>query len=325
MLFKVKSLVIVICLLASNLAFGQPMQNRLNTGHVVTFGDSLTDNDYLFLLPPPFGNVYGPIAYGQDPVEAFYSKAAQPGDQLTSFAVLGSVSGRGNCDNPFEDTCGVLTQVEKYVAMRKAGTIEPGTFISLQAGGNDILDIENNFANLFALASAAPNENWQVDWIVDQIKLNMLVSVIKLRSVDKAPVVLWTAPDVTLTPLVLSFGLTSQQSANIRAHVEDLNQFIRSLGSDRGSRKDKIMVLDAGQLLTTNTFAPPVILGTPILPSIFGAMGERTDQFADPIHPTAVVNAMLANELIEVVNASLNSEVQSYSELELAIIAGIAE
>ena len=322
MLFKFRSLLIIVCLLSTNLAFGQPMNDRLDTSHVVTFGDSLTDNDLLFLLPPPFGNVYGPIAFGQDPAEAFFSKAANPDDQLSSFAVLGSVSGRGDCSNPFEETCGVLSQVEKYVAMRKAGTIAPATFISLQAGGNDILDIENNFANLFALASAAPNENWQIDLIIDEIKFNLFLSVAKLKLVDHAPITVWTAPDVTLSPLVLSFWLTAEQSANVRAHVEELNEFIRSLET---SKRTKLLVLDAGQVLTNNTFAPPEILGTPILPSIVGAFGERTDQFADPIHPTAVINAILANELIDKVNNALKSDVQKYSELELAIIAGIVE
>lgn len=290
----------IVVVLNSVLATNSLAQFRhLDTSHVCTFGDSLSDNELLWTL---FGT--DPANYGADPMEAFFHKAAGKGDQLTNFAVLGSTSSD------------VLAQVEYYSQLRKAGAIERATMVSIQAGGNDILDIVNNSANLFLLASAAPGENADADQVIDEIKINLLRSLLKLKRTRHVTTVLWTVPDVTLAPYFLSFGFSQQQSDNVRAHIDELNQAIRFFGF-----LPRTFVLDVNGILTATTFNPPVILGVTIQPT--PSFGASTDQFADPIHPTAVMNAIVANSLIRKVNRRYRSNIEEYSELELAIIAGI--
>ena len=90
-------------------------QAQVNTTQVYTFGDSLTDNEFLYLF---FGT--SPEIYGADPMQLAFEKAADPDDQLTNFAILGS--------RTFE----VLDQVREYHRRRVSRTIPAATLVSLQ-------------------------------------------------------------------------------------------------------------------------------------------------------------------------------------------------
>ncbi len=272
---------------------------QINTSQVYTFGDSLTDNEFVYLF---FGTP--PEIYGTDPMELAFEKAAAPGDQLTNFAVLGS--------RTFE----VLEQVMEYQRGRAARILPAATLVSLQAGGNDLIDLQNGSANLFLLASAAPGENRVVDNIVKDAKKNLLTCVQILKRSGRPQIVLWTAPDITLTPYVLSLGFSSEQLDNIRAHIERLNRFLRAI-----SCQSNIALLDSSALLTGFTMAPPIVMGVSIQPT--PAFGFATAQFADPIHPTAVINGFVANEMIFQMNREFRDSVPLYDELELAEMAGL--
>jgi phospholipase/lecithinase/hemolysin len=273
-----------------------PVWSQVDTSRSYSFGDSLTDNDYLFLL---FGT--DPTIYGADPFQAMFNKAADEDDELANFAVLGSTS------------ADVLLQVESYVAARRAGDVQRATLISLQGGGNDFLTEEH----LLTLALAPPRESVAADAIVSGIAKNLLSSVLRLKFIDRGvPMVLWTVPDVTLTPYVYSLGLDAQAEQNIRLHIERLNRFIRQLGKGR-----RFAVLDISSVLTEVSLNPPVILGTPLYPPPY--FGFATAIFADPIHPTAVSNGILANEMIGQLNAKFDDNIPFYSEQELADLAGL--
>ncbi len=286
------SLLVVLSLVATG-------QAQINTSQVYTFGDSLTDNEFIYLF---FGTP--PEIYGADPMELAFDKASAPGDQLTNFAILGS--------RTFE----VLEQVKEYKNGRDAGILPPATLVSLQAGGNDFIDLQNGSANLVLLASAAPGENRVVDNIVKEAKKNLLTCLQLLKGRDRPQIVLWTVPDISLTPYVLSLGFSSEQLDNIRAHIEHLNKFLRAI-----SRQSNIALLDTSALLTGFTMAPPVVMGVTIQPT--PAFGFATAQFADPIHPTAVVNGFVANEMIFHMNLVFGDAVPFYDELELAKMAGL--
>ena len=61
--------------------------SQVETYRSSSFGDSLTDNEFLYQI---FGT--DPAIYGADPFEAMFNKAAGTGDQLANYAVLGSTS-----------------------------------------------------------------------------------------------------------------------------------------------------------------------------------------------------------------------------------------
>lgn len=295
----VRTLFLCLGLLAATLASSAaPAQTIVDTSHTVTFGDSLTDNDEIYLY---FAS--NPAAYDRDPMEAFFAKASSPGHALTNFAVLGS------------ESSDVLLQVQYYSSLRRQQLLPAGTLFSLQGGGNDLLDIPNQSYNLFVLANAAPGESEEADAIVDGIRRNLTRSLRILKR-DGAPVVLWTIPDITLTPYVLSLGFNAQQTANLRAHILRANRYLRAIGRAEGT-----ILLDLNQQQFYYTFNPPVIEGTVIQPT--PAFGLLTDQFADPIHPTGVMNALLANELIDIVNTQFGRDIPLYSEEELGDIAGL--
>lgn len=286
----------VVSMVLVSVATGQA---QINTEQVYTFGDSLTDNEYVYLF---FGTP--PEIYGADPMELAFDKAAGPGDQLTNFAVLGS------------RTSEVLDQIEEYQRGRAAGEIPAATLVSLQAGGNDLIDLQNSSANLFLLASADPGKNRAADKVIEDATKNLRSSIQLLQRRGRPQIVLWTTPDVSLSPYVLSLGFTDEQLQNIRAHNAKLNKAIRTMG-----RRKNIAILDVAELQQALTFQPPTILGVTILPTPW--FGFATAQFADPIHPTAVMNGFVANEMIFQMNCEFGDNVPFYDELELAEMAGL--
>ena len=51
--------------------------------------------------------------------------------------------------------------------------------------------------------------------------------------------------------------------------------------------------------------------------------GVYAGLFADDIHPTAVANALVANEIIDVMNAKWGAGIPRYGDAELAALARI--
>lgn len=268
-----------------------PALAHVNTKRSVSFGDSLTDNDLLFLLFPN-----DPAVYGADPFEAAFNKAAIGNDELTNYAILGSTSAN------------VLEQVKAYGEMRRQRLVKSSTFASVQAGGNDMID------NLLAFASAPPGANAEVDFLALRIKVNIIESVVRLLWRDRrADVVVWTVPDITQIPAVLAAGLPAPALANVRAHIESINDCIRALNWSR-----RVAVLDAYAIMRDAVANPPTFFGMTLVgPPAFGSFDNI---FADPIHPTAVSNAILANGIITAVNKKFHDNIPQYNNAELGAL-----
>lgn len=137
--------------------------------------------------------------------------------------------------------------------------------------------------------------------------LSPLLAVLLVASLT-SPV--WSQVDTSRS---ISFGEAEQ---NIRLHIERLNRFIRQMG-----KGPQLAVLDISRILTEVSLNPPVILGTPLLPPPY--FGFATAVFADPIHPTAISDGILANEMIEQLNAKFDDNIPFYTEEELADLAGL--
>ncbi|MEM7199636.1 MAG: GDSL-type esterase/lipase family protein [Planctomycetota bacterium] len=255
----------------------------------ITFGDSLTDNA---LLGFPFRFAL----YGADPIEAVFDQAAPPGANLTNYAVAGSRS---------DD---ILGQILRYANRFFAGTQPLATFISFEIGGNDFLSAWDR------LAANPPGEDPVADGIVNEVLLNIAndFSLLWLAHPD-AHFALWTVPDVSHTPLRWSQRGTVE-GRNVRAHLARVNDILRSLNA-----VPNITVYDAESHVRTVTLTPPLVAGAPLVPP--PATGNFADVFADPIHPTAVANALIANEIILGMNATWGLSIPIYAAPELAALA----
>ena len=260
---------------------------------MVTFGDSLTDNDLLGIV---FDSKPG--IHGADPFEAVFHKGARYTDKLRSFAILGMES-----DN-------IPRQRLRYDLARIQGKVGPATVFGFEFGGNDALD------NLELLASAPPDENQAADAVIDKLIQNYATGIQNLEQrFHPAKIVLWTVTDVTLIPDVVGF-YGEVGNANIRSHIERANGFIRAYKDD----VDKIVV-DLYDILQESVANPPVIYGHALVGP--PAFGDFDNLFADPIHPTAVGNAIIANVMIGQINAKWGNQIPFYTEAELANLARI--
>lgn len=259
----------------------------------VTFGDSLTHNEILATI-----NDKPTALYGADPMEAVFDKGAVGGDDLGRYAIAGSESG---------DIGG---QIGFYEFLVNISAQDPATLVSIQGGANDML---NNFA---ILSSNAPGQSAQADAVMDAILDNLKDAFVRMRgNVPGVRFIVWTIPDLTLTPRYVN-QLTPTQIANVRAHLERINRKIR-----RGANRPKVVVLDTDALIAEVVVTPPVLRGQTL--DVPPAMCEFDDLFADEIHPTAVSNAMIANETSMGINAKWGDTIPLYTEDELADLAQI--
>ncbi|MFG0328373.1 MAG: GDSL-type esterase/lipase family protein [Phycisphaerales bacterium] len=265
---------------------------QANFAETVTFGDSLTHNDLLWLVSGTPREVYG-----DDPFQALFDRGRSSGDDLTSYAVAGSES---------DD---LLTQIEVYDFARLIRAQDRATLLGIEIGGNDILN------NLDALASAAPGENPVADAVIDNLIANLREAVTSLSATHpNGQLVIWTVPDVTITAELVG-GLTANEIDNIQAHTEVVNRRIRSL-----DRYRNVVVLDLFALRDL-ALDPPVLRGQQLDPP--PDYGDFDDIFADEIHPTAVTNALIANGMILGINRKWRDDIPPYTEDELADLARI--
>jgi len=278
---------------AAALMVSQAAYAGVRLSEVVTFGDSLTNNEFLFLY---YGNPKD--MYGHDPMDAVFRKGSRSGNHLTSYAVASTESGH------------LELEIYGYFAALATGRQNKATLFGIETGGNDILN------NLDLLGAYAPGQNASADDIVNDIIRNIRNGWSTLKaSHPKAQFVFWTIPDVTLIPQAWN-NHTSTEVANIRAHLKRVNRSILKLRTS-----PSVVVLDLYALIRSFVNTPPLIYGHPLLtPPVFGAYDSV---FADEIHPTAVTNALIANTIIARINAKWSAAIPFYTESELAGLAHI--
>ena len=267
-------------------------QAQVDFSNVVTFGDSLTHNDLLGVVAGKPQDLYG-----KDPMEAVFEKAFMDGDQLRSYAIAGAQSDQ------------LRYEIYSYEVLVLTGEQDRATLISVEAGGNDILN------NIKTLSTHAPGLNPSADQIVTRIQNNIQYGLRGLqRDNPDAHFVVWTIPDVTLTPSHWN-RLSEQGAANVRAHIEQINRWIRTL-----DELSSHVVLDLYTLAQRYIESPPMIGGQTLVPP--PSYGNYIDLFADGIHPTAVSNALIANVIISKINEKWNDSIPTYTESELEALAG---
>ncbi|MBL1219085.1 MAG: hypothetical protein D8M59_16520 [Planctomycetes bacterium] len=270
-----------------------PASSQIDFSETVTFGDSLTHND---LLGWYYGNPQD--MYGNDPHQAVFYKGGVSGDTLTSYAVAGS------------ESSDVSVQIDLYDFLKTIFVQSKASLFGYEIGGNDILN------NIGILAAYAPGQNASADAVIDDLIDNVRSQIMYLRSKHRnSEFIIWTIPDVTLTPDQWAY-LNDVERANVRAHMQRVNDLIR--GADR---LPFVAVVDVYTELQNLIEYPPVLFDRPIIGP--PAYGDYDHLFADTIHPTAVGNALLANGIIEKLNAKWGENIPLYTDEELADLAHI--
>lgn len=265
----------------------------VNLREVVCFGDSLTDNQSIL----PWYTGESPRLYGHDPMELVFNKNRQPGNELSNYAVAGFTSDL------------VDLQIELYEFNNAIWLQRDATLFQLEMGGNDLLGNED------LLTQYAPGENGRADGIINTIIDNFADYTRDLYEDARpdAKAVLWTLPDLTQTPRYWEV-FNDQQESNMRAHIEHANAAIRGY-----ARFASVVVLDLWAIVNDWIENPPDINGLTLrLPPFYGESG---DFFADDIHPTAVSNGLIANELVELMNLKWDAGFIGLTEDELYDLA----
>lgn len=263
---------------------------QLDFQHCICFGDSLTNNDFLGLV---YGNPQS--LYQEDPFEAVFNKARQAGNTLNSYALAGA------------ETRQLATQIDSYELLEFLGLAPTATLFHIEMGGNDF------FANELLLGAHAPGSNAQADAVVDRVLQRLESALKRLRGRKGVELILWTVPDITLTPGRM-LSLNARQRANIQAHLKRCNDRIRAF---RG--RPRVAVLDFVPLQRFVINNPPVIQGNTLVPP--PDFGDYDHIHADDVHPTAVGNALIANAMIQLLNQKFGSSIAPYTEQELADLA----
>jgi phospholipase/lecithinase/hemolysin len=234
--------------------------------------------------------------YGNDPMQAVFVKGSRAGNALTNFAVYGAPSNA------------MIQQIVNY-APRYFGSGR-ATTISFQIGANDIMQ------NYALLAGSPPGTNPSADGVIDNLLTNIANDFVLLwLAHPKATFVLWTVPDVTHAPRYWSVRST-QGAANVRAHVARINSLLRLLDAVAN-----ITILDIDTRMRAISLNPPTVGVQQLLAP---PVTRRHDAlFADIVHPTAVSNGLLANEIIKALNAQRGTSIPKWTDCELATLATI--
>ncbi len=275
------------------LLLAAPLAAQVDLGASVSFGDSLTHNDLLYLIEGLPRDMYA-----DDPFQAAFSRAAEPSDGLSSYAVGGSESRH------------LRAQIDIFDFMVLIGVEDRPSLINIEIGANDI----NNNRSL--LASAAPGVDPEADAVIDRLMANLERDARHLaRKYRSADIVLWTVPDVLLTPD--HWGeYDATERANLRAHTLRVNEAIRD-----AALYARLAVYDFKLLMDDLVDAPPVLFDHALIPP--PDYGEYDNLFADYLHPTAVQNGYHGNGILEQMMATWGGSYTLYSERDLADLAHI--
>jgi phospholipase/lecithinase/hemolysin len=273
------------------LAAGPVTAQNVDFAQTVTFGDSLTSN---WLIGFPFRT----SLYGDDPMERVFDRGAVSGDRLTDYAIPGA------------DSSTLPVEIGIYAGRYLAGAQAQGTLFSFEIGGNDVLDHWDR------LSANPPGVDPYADSVIDRLIYRISSELGLLWATHRSALfVVWTIPDVTDTPRHWSDRNTTR-GANFRAHLARVNSLLRLL-----ELLPEFAVLDLESFLRASATSPPVVRSLPLLGP--PAYGSYAGLFADQIHPTAVANALLGNEIIREIQARWGDAIVPYGDAELAQLARI--
>ena len=282
-------LLLSLCLFAVTAAY-RPVASQFTPdfSSFVTIGDSYTDNDW--------GRPRS--MYGADPFEALFDKASAPSDVLSNFAIGGTT------------TDDLPQMINNYRDAVDNDIIEQATIFGIEIGTNDMFDIIHQIKNV--VAGQDPSVDALVNGILNRLKIS---TKYLLDTHPQALIILWNLETARCWPAFPN--ITNAQWDNIDTHYQRVNQAI----AQAPRYSSRVLVLDMYQVFGKLCTQPTILRGSEL---------KRPPQWygwdyicADPFHPTAVSNALIANQMIRDINSATGASIPLYTENELANLARI--
>ncbi|KAA5610275.1 SGNH/GDSL hydrolase family protein [Rhodovastum atsumiense] len=259
--------------------------------NLVVFGDSLSDNGNLFARIGQPRLPYWQGRFSNGPVYA-EQLAAWSGARLTDAAYGGATASPAAPGTATDPATGrklpinLPDQVGRYIAGLHGAAPPPGTVALINIGSNDLKnDLESGQAKDPTSAQA----------VLTRSLAAIGGAIARLRTAGVGPVVLFTLPDLSITPRVRAAGTTAQ--AQTRRLEQAFNAGLRQLAASGTN----IRLVDASALSQALAADPRAfgLADTSVPWLTHAAAGHATlapNQvlFFDDLHPTTAAHAIQA-------------------------------
>ena len=322
---KLRILAVFAAALAATVPSLSAQQHAPYSG-IVVFGTSLSDSGNAYALrggtstPPdydlnpllipnaPYTRGGHHFSNGATWIEQFARALAlagtvRPAYGSNSSATNYAVGAARACDAPGDDNVNLADQVAAFLA-DSSGVAPSDALYVIEMGGNDVRDgiaaalgvLQRGGTFQQAVQAAAP--------ILTCAQQAIQTAIVTLQEAGAKNFLVWTAPDLGLTPAIRSLGPGAMQVATFLATMFNTQMLLPTVqGLDQAYEDIDITVLDAFTLLRQIT-ANPANFGLTntttacITPNAEPFFCQSVDEylFWDGIHPTHATHALVAAE-----------------------------
>ena len=329
-MMKLRTLAVFAAALAGTVPTLSARQHASYSG-IVVFGTSLSDSGNAFALrggtntPPdydlnpllipnaPYMRGGHHFSNGATWVEQFARALGLAGTVRPAFgsdsplATNYAVGAARACNAPGDENVNLAEQVAAFLA-DSSGVAPSDALYVIEMGGNDVRDaivaalgvLQRGGTFQQAVQAAAP--------MLACAQQAIQSAIVTLQQAGAKHFLVWTAPDLGLTPAIRSLGPGAMQVATFLAtlfNTQMLRPTVEAL--DQASEDTDIAVLDAFTLLQQIT-ANPVNFGLTntttacVTPNTEPFVCQPVDEylFWDGIHPTHAAHALVAHEAARV-------------------------
>ena len=298
---------------------------------IVVFGTSLSDPGNAFALrggtstPPDYG--LNPLLIPDAPyargghhfsngatwVEQFARSLGLSGSVRPAFASDSpiatnyAVGGARACDVPGSDGVNLADQVNAYLA-DAGGVAQSDALYVVEMGGNDMRDAIAAALGVLQRGGTFPQAVQAAGPFLLCAQQSIAAAIQALTQAGATQVLVWTVPDLGLTPAIRSLGPGARQVASLLTAQFNNQMLLPTVHAlDQGSTDLHIAVLDAFTLLQQldangENFGLTNTSSACLTPSAAPSFCQAADEylFWDGIHPTRTAHAIVADEAVRV-------------------------
>ena len=321
-----RTLTVFVAALAASAPTVSARQHAPYSG-IVVFGTSLSDSGNAFALrgatntPPDYD--MNPLLVPNAPYTRgghHFSDGATWVEQLArSFGLAGAVrpaygsdsriatnyavGGARACDAPGDGSVNLADQVTAFLA-DSSGVAPPDALYVIEMGGNDVRDAIVTALGVLQAGAMLPQAVQAAGPILACAQQAIRAAIVTLEQAGARHFLVWTAPDLGLTPAIRSLGPGAMALATSLAWMFNTQRLLPTVHTlDQASDDIDIAMLDAFTLLQQIN-AHPANFGLTntttacVTPSEEPFLCQTADEylFWDGIHPTRAAHALVAHE-----------------------------